>query len=225
MTQLAGGILAAWNDCAPEGLAEYEHWYAHHLAERVGVPGFREGRRYEAVPGEGGDRQFFTFYPVDNVGVLSSPVYLARLENPHPDTLKAMRHFRNMMRTVCVNVQEDGDIAGSYAVTLRFNPQTPVPMFDSAFAKNLRAELDALHVRLWVAAPAQTGSTVEARARGVADARLGFAVIVECSRLAEARDMRAKLGSAALRRRFGLPDGGMLGIYGLLCILRAGDIS
>ena len=53
MTQLAGGILAAWNDCAPEGLAEYEHWYAHHLAERVGVPGFREGRRYEAVPGEG----------------------------------------------------------------------------------------------------------------------------------------------------------------------------
>ena len=84
---------------------------AHGRDERVGVPGFREGRRYEAVPGEGGDRQFFTFYPVDNVGVLSSPVYLARLENPHPDTLKAMRHFRNMMRTVCVNVQEDGDIA------------------------------------------------------------------------------------------------------------------
>jgi len=44
------GILAIWNDCAPEGYDHFERWYIReHLQERVGVPGFRFGRRYEAV--------------------------------------------------------------------------------------------------------------------------------------------------------------------------------
>ena len=48
------GILAVWNDCAPEGLAHFERWYnREHLQERVAVPGFRRGRRYEAVAGIG----------------------------------------------------------------------------------------------------------------------------------------------------------------------------
>jgi hypothetical protein len=227
MTQpKAGGILAAWNDCAPEGLAEYERWYAHHLAERVGVPGFREGRRYEAVAGGGGDRQFFTFYPVDTVEVLSSAVYLARLENPHPDTVAAMRHFRRMMRTVCVNAQEDGEIAGAYAVTLRFVPEDAALTQKLApdFASSLRTELDALHVRLWVAAPGQTGQTVEARARGGVDERMGFAVIVEASRAAEAEAIRQRLADVGVRARHQLPGGGMLGVYALLCALHADDL-
>ncbi len=227
MTQpKARGALAAWNDCAPEGLAEYERWYADHLAERVSVPGFREGRRYEAVPGSGADRRFFTFYPVDSAEVLSSPAYLARLENPHPDTLAAMRHFRNMMRTVCVNAQEDGEIAGAYALTLRFAPE------DAAHAQNLppdfasvlRQELSALHVRVFVAAPGQTGQTVEARARSKPDENMGFTVIAEFGRATEAETARKQLAETAFRVRHQLPEGGVLGIYALLCILRAGDL-
>ena len=35
------GILALWNDCAEEGMADYERWYmAQHLPERVGATDF-----------------------------------------------------------------------------------------------------------------------------------------------------------------------------------------
>ena len=66
------GILAIWNDCAPEGYDHFERWYIReHLQERVGVPGFRFGRRYQLV--SGGNRQFFAFYEVETPAVLSSP--------------------------------------------------------------------------------------------------------------------------------------------------------
>jgi len=79
------GILAVWNDCAAEGLEHFERWYnREHLKERVGVPGFRFGRRYEAVAG--GDRRFFAFYEVESAAVLNARPYLERLENPTPWT-------------------------------------------------------------------------------------------------------------------------------------------
>ena len=74
------GILSVWNDCAPEGLEHFERWYnGEHLMERVGVPGFRFGRRYELV--SGGDRRFMAFYEVDSPAVLTSRPYVERLEN------------------------------------------------------------------------------------------------------------------------------------------------
>ena len=71
---MPAGILAVFNDCAPEGYEHFERWYIReHLQERVGVPGFRFGRRYELV--SGGDRQFFAFYEVESPAVLASPAY------------------------------------------------------------------------------------------------------------------------------------------------------
>src|SRR5262249_15604757 len=72
---IPAGILAVFNDCTPEGYQHFERWYIReHLQERVGVPGFRFGRRYELVAG--GDRRFFAFYEVESPDVLSSPAYL-----------------------------------------------------------------------------------------------------------------------------------------------------
>ena len=74
------GILALWNDCAEEGMADYERWYmAQHLPERDGVTGFRFGRRYVRVEG---DRRYFTYYELDRPEVLWSDEYLERLGNP-----------------------------------------------------------------------------------------------------------------------------------------------
>ena len=112
------GILAIWNDCAPDGYDHFERWYIReHLQERVGVPGFRFGRRYEAV--SGADRRFFAFYEVDSPDVLSSKAYVDRLEAPTPWTLEAMKAFRNMVRTVCDLRAAAGDLIGSHAVVLR----------------------------------------------------------------------------------------------------------
>src|SRR5262245_30914614 len=112
------GILAIWNDIAPEGYEHFERWYNdEHLHERVAVPGFRAGRRYEKV--SGGDRQFFAYYEVDSPAVLTSPAYLQRLENPTPWTQKSMTYFRGMVRTVFDLDVSFGSLTAPFAIVLR----------------------------------------------------------------------------------------------------------
>ena len=86
------GILAIWNDCAPEGEAHFERWYIReHLQERVGVPGFRFGRRYERLAG--GDRRFFAFYEVERARCAElASAYVERLEDPTPWTAESMKY-------------------------------------------------------------------------------------------------------------------------------------
>ena len=108
------GILALWNDCAEEGMADYECWYmAQHLPERVGVAGFRFGRRYVRVEG---DRRYFTFYELDRPEVLWSDEYLERVGNPTDWTQQVMPNFRNTIRTACRLVASDGHAMGGHAV-------------------------------------------------------------------------------------------------------------
>ncbi|MBO0743344.1 MAG: hypothetical protein J2P51_18250, partial [Hyphomicrobiaceae bacterium] len=116
---MPAGILAVFNDCTPEGYQHFERWYVReHLQERVAVPGFRFGRRYELVCG--GDRRFFAFYEVENADVLSSPAYLERLNAPTAWTRETMRvAFRNSVRTVCDLRFAAGDLIGAYATVLR----------------------------------------------------------------------------------------------------------
>jgi hypothetical protein len=46
------GAMAVWNDVEPGHEAEFDTWYMHqHIPERLGVPGFLEARRYEAIDG------------------------------------------------------------------------------------------------------------------------------------------------------------------------------
>jgi hypothetical protein len=71
------GILAIFNNVAPGREAEFEEWFQHeHLAERLALPGFLLGRRYEVVAG---DRRYFNFYLTQSADVLKSAAYLTRL--------------------------------------------------------------------------------------------------------------------------------------------------
>ena len=46
------GILAIFNNVSPGRETEFEHWFqTEHLAERIAIPGFLLGRRYEALTG------------------------------------------------------------------------------------------------------------------------------------------------------------------------------
>ena len=78
---LAGrGIVAIWHDILLEGQAEFYEWHnREHMPERMGIPGFRRGRRYIAVHGT---PQFFCFYEGEDLGVVVGPAYLERLNNP-----------------------------------------------------------------------------------------------------------------------------------------------
>ena len=175
------GILAIWNDIVPEGYEHFERWYLReHLMERVGVPGFRFGRRYEVA--SGGDRRFFAFYEVDNPAVLTSPAYVERLENPTPWTQEAMKSFRNMVRTVCDLRAAAGNLIGSHAVVLRADAaMVPTPAA-SALVDELATQDGVARVQLWTAAAQQTrADTAEMRSRGK-DQLIAGALVVEFAR-------------------------------------------
>ena len=214
------GILAIWNDIAPEGYEHFERWSnREHLQERVGVPGFRFGQRYEAV--SGGDRRFFAFYEVDSPAVLTSPAYLQRLENPTSWTQKTMTYFRNMVRTVCDVRRSAGDLAGAFVVVLRADGEFKPTLAADALADELAAQPSVARVQIWTAAAGQTkADTAEMKIRGKDQLTAG-AIVVECVRLADAERVMSMLSKGA-PASLGIAGPSVLGIYGLLCIKTSG---
>ena len=147
------GILAVWNDADPAGEAEYEEWYeAEHLPERVGVPGFRFGRRYRNLADQASPR-YFTFYETDSLGVLASPDYLARLDDPTEWTRRMMPVFQGMHRTACALRVRVGNELGAFAAVATLTEG------DSAMERipDLAAAKDVAMVQLWQADPETTG--------------------------------------------------------------------
>jgi hypothetical protein len=210
------GILAIWNDIDDAGYAHFERWYnREHLQERVGVPGFHFGRRYERVAG--GDRRFFAFYEVDGPEVLTSAAYLQRLENPTPWTQEVMTSFRNMVRTVCELRRSAGDLAGAYAVVLRADESFEPTAAADKFVEELAAQEAIARVHLWTAAPAQTkADTAEMKLRGK-DQLIAGAIVVECVRRADAERVQGMLDQATAAR-LGMTGPSVVGVYQLLCM-------
>ena len=97
---LAGqAVVAIWNGIAEEGRTEFYEWHnREHMPERVGIPGFRRGRRYIAKYGH---PEFFTLYEADSAEVLVGQDYLNRLNNPTPWTkLVPPTYFRDTSRGI-----------------------------------------------------------------------------------------------------------------------------
>jgi hypothetical protein len=98
MAILGRAALAVWLECVPEAEADFDRWYREqHLAERLAVPGFLRGRRYEAVRGA---PKYFAFYETESGEVLRSPTYMERLNNPTDWTRRVMPAVRNFTRGV-----------------------------------------------------------------------------------------------------------------------------
>ena len=71
MTRKKGtGLLMVWAEVPADQEAEFNRWYnQEHLAERLAIPGFLSGARYEAV--KGGPKHL-ACYELDSVEVLDS---------------------------------------------------------------------------------------------------------------------------------------------------------
>lgn len=112
------GAVAIWHDIAPEGLAEFYAWHGEeHMPERVGIPGFRRGRRFRAIEAS---LEFFNLYETASPDVVAGPDYKARLDNPTPRTLSAVKHFRNVARSLCAVGARAGAAQGGVVATLRY---------------------------------------------------------------------------------------------------------
>lgn len=201
------GALAVWNNRLKQSEANYESWYqGEHLPERLGIPGFVRGRRYQAVAG---DLEFFTWYEVESPATLRSEAYKKCLANPTPWTQEMMSGiFTDASRTVCRREVLSGEVFGAVAVAVRF-----LGSVDEAAARSGvdGTEDPAVMVRaeLWMSdeAPGE-GAMAEEAIRGP-DAKIAGCLLLEFLRedaaLAAAERMRAKFSGAAI------------GVYRLLC--------
>ncbi|MEW6122704.1 MAG: hypothetical protein AB1698_08830 [Pseudomonadota bacterium] len=117
----ANGFMGFWSDIDADYRLQYREWHnCEHMPERVGIPGFIEGRRYRAAS-DGHD--FFMCYVTHGPEVLTGPDYLGALNRPTPWTKEALTHFRNPERSLYRRVGTIGAVPdhAPYIVLARFN--------------------------------------------------------------------------------------------------------
>ena len=120
MGLLGRAVLAFWHDIEAGGDDDFNHWHtAEHIPERVGIPGFLRGRRYEVV---GTGPRYFNLYETDDLAVLGSAAYVERLQHPTPWTQRALPLFRDSKRTACRTVLSLGAGVGGVLATLDLAP-------------------------------------------------------------------------------------------------------
>jgi len=119
---LAGeAVVAIWNGIAPEARAQFYDWHTNeHMPERVGIPGFRRGRRYIAADADTAP-EFFTLYEADTMQVLQGSDYANRLNDPTPGTRATTAQFRDTARALSRVIVSHGPGLGGVLLTIRFD--------------------------------------------------------------------------------------------------------
>jgi len=116
---LGRGAVLVWNDIAPDGRERFYEWHdKEHVPERLALAGFRRGRRF-VRPGH--SPEWLTMYETDDLSVVMSPEYLARLNAPTPTTQQTLKYFRNTSRAVCRVVHSAGSSTGGQMLAMRLN--------------------------------------------------------------------------------------------------------
>ena len=181
---LAGlGVVAIWHDLLPAAKDDFREWHnREHLPERVGIPGFRRGRRYLAVTGS---PEFFNLYEADSPETLSGQDYRNRLNAPTAWTQRVVPSFRDVVRSACRVVFTNGVGSGGVMLTLRF--AIAVPHRDSTIDALCRRVLPPLVYRKGISGvhlclaqdAAGAVETTEANARAGATLAPSWIVLIE----------------------------------------------
>jgi hypothetical protein len=105
-TVLGAGAMINWLTVENADVPLFEDWYNfEHLPERVSTPGFRRARRFVAsVPVSDTATDFLTVYETDDVDVLSSAPYLAKLNAPTELTRRVVPLFKEFRRSAARTV-------------------------------------------------------------------------------------------------------------------------
>ena len=119
---LAGkGMLITSMDVDAAHEDELNLWYdREHIAERVGIQGFLEARRWIA---DDASPKYFCTYSTARFEDLSSPVYQRALDNQTEWSKKNISRFRNMLRVVGRVTASRGVGRGAALGVVRLRPQ------------------------------------------------------------------------------------------------------
>ncbi|HTN66422.1 MAG TPA: hypothetical protein VL051_09600 [Burkholderiaceae bacterium] len=184
----APGVLLILNDVLDGAEIEFNRWYQQqHLSERLGIAGFKSGRRYQAL---GAQPAYMAIYECESIEVLSSLPYRERLANPTDWTKTMMPNFRNMLRSACRETWSIGDGMGGSAIVVQCKP---IPGRENDARRFIKEHLgpdmmqaDCLvRMSLWEADAAATGgSTAEMALRGGKDSYADWVLFMESYDLA-----------------------------------------
>jgi hypothetical protein len=127
------GLLVIWSDVDPDYRLEYQKWHnCEHMTERVSIPGFHVGRRYQGM-GEAPD--FLMYYETESSKVLASKPYLHCQNNPTAWTKRTLPHLKNIMRAIYSLVSSSGKKAPTEAVYLQLVKFNAAPGSDEQLIK------------------------------------------------------------------------------------------
>jgi len=123
-------FLAIWSDIDEDGADQWYRWHTEeHMPERVAIPGFLAGRRYERIDEDLGhdvprDRRLqhcFMMYEGERLSVFNSDAYIERLNHPTAWTRKVSPSFTNFSRGACQLGFSAGEGYGGAVLLLRFD--------------------------------------------------------------------------------------------------------
>lgn len=122
-------FMAIWSNVRPDMAAEWYRWHTEeHMPERVAIPGFLAGRRYDllpetlapAAPLERRLQHCFMMYEGETLKTFNSDPYITRLNNPTHWTREMAPGFDNFARGACQLFTTSGDGYGGVALLMRF---------------------------------------------------------------------------------------------------------
>lgn len=113
-------FLALWNRISSTALQpEYEMWHTfEHVPERVGLPGFREARRYRSLESPNHTPLYFTCYWLDTIDALNGPQYRDMFSHPTAWSARMRSELRDFFRLPCVTGGAYGQSLASRLATV-----------------------------------------------------------------------------------------------------------
>jgi len=231
MSLLGKAAMVAWHNLMPGQEVGHDRWHSReHLFERVGIPGFRRGRRCVAPEGSAGEC-YFLMYEVDELSVLTSKVYLDRLNNPTPWSQRVIPTICDMTRTLCRVRASSGGGVGGWVSTLRFSVtekdrERLIKSLSESVAPDLASEEAVTAAHLLEGDGASSGlNTEEKRLRGVSDSVADLVLIVEGY---EREAVRSTLSPESMGELFGEKGaaGAMIqGVYQTRHVVSEADLT
>lgn len=119
MRLLGEAAVAMWWHVDDEHLEEFHEWHSkEHLPERLRIPGFRRGTRWQAQDAG----EFFVLYELESYETLTSAAYQERLNYPTPWSAKMMPRHLGMTRSQCRVRASRGGGLSAWMSTIRLSP-------------------------------------------------------------------------------------------------------
>ncbi len=168
MTSFGTAFVAIWHGIQPGSETNYLDWHTHeHMPERVGIPGFLQGRRY--VDWALRPHQTFTLYEGAHLETFRSPGYLARLNAPTAWSNEVQPRMTDFLRGGCETILSLGKGLAGAITTVRLRAAQDRDAFERRLASlaldfSIAPEATSVHIGRH-AAPVTSGETAESRMR------------------------------------------------------------